>query len=418
MEFIANLFPGSFQPSLQPASTCLESHGAILNALPASHSGLNAVSVNQNLAVIPGDWQSGDITSSFYDVTPTEPCVAAAFAEIKNSDFIAFDDAFLDVLGPGAKLERIESFSPDQWHVNEAPVYLPESNELLYSDTSLAGLLYAINIDTHEVRQVPSDPPLQNVNGGTYHRGKVYVATNGGTVRGVFELNVTTGRTEAIVNNYRGRHLNSPNDLIFDSRSNMYFTDPTYGLAQNWPGVQAPELPNAIYRFHPHTKALQALSNSAVMMPNGLALSADEKTLYVADSNSSSLELSSQRAVFAFDIRQGGLLDSPRLIYQVESGWPDGLRVTVSGLLVIAIAGGADCVDPNTGALVGRINTPDDIIFNLEPARGKGFWLLTGKKHIYKATIKEGPVESWVAGNPPIIHQALNKIAGLWKKEL
>lgn len=198
----------------------------------------------------------------------------------------------------------------------------------------------------------------------------------------------------------------------------MYFTDPTYGLAQNWPGVKAPELPNAIYRFNPRTKALQALSNSALMMPNGLALSADEKTLYVADSNSSRLELSSQRAVFAFDIRQGGLLDSPRLIYQVESGWPDGLRVTESGLLVIAIAGGADFVDPNTGALVGRINTPDDIIFNLEPARGKGVWLLTGKKHIYKATIKEGPVESWVAGTPPIIHHALNKIAGLWKKEL
>lgn len=198
MEFIANLFPGSFQPSLQPASTCMESHGAILNALPASHSGLNAVSVNQNLAVIPGKWKNGEISecldmakcyrqrakgitaSSFYDVTPTEPCVAAAFAEIKNSDFIAFDDAFLDVLGPKVKLERIQTFPHDQWHVHEAPVYLPETNELLYSDTSLAGLLYAINIDTHEVRKILSGPPLQNVNGGTYYRGKVCVATNGG----------------------------------------------------------------------------------------------------------------------------------------------------------------------------------------------------------------------------------------------
>ncbi|KAK4505439.1 hypothetical protein PRZ48_003402 [Zasmidium cellare] len=418
MDIIANLFPGSFQPSLQPASTCLETHGAILNALPASHSALNAVSVNQNVAVIPGEWQSGDIPSPFYDITPTEPCVTAAFAQIKNADFISFDDAFLDVLGVDAKLERIQSFPQGQWHVHEAPVYLPETNELLYSDTSLAGLLYAINIDTHEVRKIPSDPPLQNVNGGTYHRGKVYVATNGGSVRGIFELNVTTGRTEAMVNNYRGRHLNSPNDLIFDSRSNMYFTDPTYGIAQNWPGVQAPELPNAIYRFDPRTKALQALSSSALVMPNGLALSADEKTLYVADSNSSHLEPASQRAVFAFDIRQGGLLDHPRLIYQVESGWPDGLRVTESGLLVIAVAGGADIIDPNTGTLLGRINTPGDIIFNLEPARGKGVWLLTGQKHIYKATIKEGPVQSWIAGNPPIIHQALEKIGSLWRKEL
>lgn len=261
-----------------------------------------------------------------------------------------------------------------------------------------------------------TDPPLQNVNGGTYHRGKVYVATNGGAVRGIYEVNITTGQAKPNVNNYRGRHLNSPNDLIFDSRSNMYFTDPTYGIAQNWPGVQAPELPNAIYRFDPRTKALQALSNSAILMPNGLALSADEKTLYVADSNSSCLGLASQRAVFAFDIRQGGLLDSPRLVYQVESGWPDGLRVTENGLLVVAVAGGVDVVDPNTGALLGKIHTPDDIIFNLEPARGKGVWLLTGEKHIYKATIAEGPVQSWVAGNPPVIHQALDKIASIWRR--
>lgn len=373
--------------------------------------------------------------SPFYDIKSTEPCVLTAFAQIKRADFISLDDTFFDVIGSEAKLEKIQSFPPDQHHVHEAPVYLPDTNELLYSDTSLAGTLHAINIDSHkvsrtqeqrlilrtddfQVRKITTDPPLANVNGGTYHRGSVYVATNGGPVRGIFEVNVTTGRAETIVNNYRGRHLNSPNDLIFDSRSNLYFTDPTYGYDQSWPNVQPPELPNAIYRYDPRTKALQALSNSAILMPNGLALSADEKTLYVADSSSSSMELASQRAVFAFDIRQGDLLDSPRLVYQVESGWPDGLRVTESGLLIVGVAGGADIVDPNTGMLLGKINTPDDIVFNLEPARGKGVWLLTGKKNIYKVTMKEGPVKSWVAGNPPFVHQALEKVAGLWRKEL
>ena len=251
------------------------------------------------------------------------------------------------------------------------------------------------------------------MNGGTYHRGDVYVATNGGHARGIYKVNVTSGKAEALVNNYRGRHLNSPNDLIFDSRSNLYFTDPTYGYDQGWPKVQSPELPNAIYRFDPRTKALTTLSNSAVLMPNGLALSADEETLYVADSSSSSMEPASQRAIFAFDIREGGLLDAPRLVYQVESGWPDGLRVTKSGLLIVGVYGGADIVDPKTGTLLGKINAPDDIIFNLEPARGNGVWLLTGKKHIYKVTISETAVQPWVARNPPFIHAIFKSVAGL-----
>lgn len=93
------------------------------------------------------------IATPFYDITPTEPCVSAAFAEIRNADFLALDDAFFNVLGPDAKLERIQSFPPEQHHVHEAPVYLPETNELLYSDTSVAGFMYAINIDTHKVKR-------------------------------------------------------------------------------------------------------------------------------------------------------------------------------------------------------------------------------------------------------------------------
>lgn len=116
----------------------------------------------------------------------------------------------------------------------------------------------------------------------------------------------------------------------------------------------------------------------------------------MADSSSTDNKFDSQRAVFAFDAIDHGMglqtFGSPRLVYQVESGWPDGVRVTGSGLLMVGVAGGADVVDPRSGALLGKINTPDDIIFNLEPARGKGVWLLTGQKHIYKASIKEGPV--------------------------
>lgn len=212
-------------------------------------------------------------------------------------------------------------------------------------------------------------------------------------MRGIFSINVTTGWTKPILNNYRGRHFNSPNDLIFDSNNNIYFTDPTYGWAQQWPGVQQPELPNAIYHFDTRSKAVTALSNSPVHYPNGLALSLDERTLYVADSNSSFGSPTSVRNVWAFDVEHSStILRNPRLVYQAESGWPDGLRVSRNGLLFIAVAGGADVVDPQTGLLLGKIATPGDIILNLEPANGErdGVWLLTGNKAVYKVTLAEG----------------------------
>lgn len=72
--------------------------------------------------------------------------------KIRLAEFIALDDVFMEVLGSNARLEKIQSFPADKHHVHEAPVYLPETNELLYSDTSEAGILHAINIDSREVR--------------------------------------------------------------------------------------------------------------------------------------------------------------------------------------------------------------------------------------------------------------------------
>jgi gluconolactonase len=76
-----------------------------------------------------------------------------------------------------------------------------------------------------QVRGIETNPRLHNVNGGTYYHGEVFVVENGGSVRGVWRLNVTNGVAECICNNYRGRHLNSPNDLIFDSKGDIYFTE-------------------------------------------------------------------------------------------------------------------------------------------------------------------------------------------------
>lgn len=71
---------------------------------------------------------------------------------MKASDFIAWDVSFFNLVGPNAKLERIQSFVGQPAHVHEAPAYVPETNELFFADTSETGWLWAINVDTYQVR--------------------------------------------------------------------------------------------------------------------------------------------------------------------------------------------------------------------------------------------------------------------------
>ncbi|KAK4894780.1 hypothetical protein LTR27_007168 [Elasticomyces elasticus] len=411
---------------------------SLLGNVPASFSSVSVVLLERNLAVLPESWQIPDLTSSLFDCETANDALTDILSTIKQADFIAWDQSFLDIIGTSAKLERIQSFPDDENHVHEAPVYLSETNELLFSDTHVTGWLWAINIDTHETRKIHTNPALEHVNGGTYHNGYAYLATNGGSTRGLFRVNVTSGHAECILNNYRGRHLlnskavcdteagshnesslpiwlstGSPNDLIFDSNSNILFTDPPYGW-HNW-GVEDPELPTAVYQFNTKTGALRALTNSVVLTPNGLALSPDESVLYVADSNSSlnsASHLGSARNVWAFDYSYS-MLSNPRLVYQVESGWPDGLRVTQGGLLMVAVAGGVDVVDPSNGLLLGKINTSGDIIFNLEPVIGKGggLWMLTGKRHTYKVTIATGGVKERSSVGSTNLRDAISQVS-------
>lgn len=90
--------------------------------------------------------------SSFYDIRLHDDNFnfSEALSYVRNTDFIAWDTQFLEIIGPDASIERIAAF-PGEEHVHEAPVYMQETNELLFSDTSALGWLWAIDVDTHEV---------------------------------------------------------------------------------------------------------------------------------------------------------------------------------------------------------------------------------------------------------------------------
>lgn len=89
---------------------------------------------------------------SIHDIKPADRELSNKLASAKESHFMIWSGIFADLIGPKGKLEKIQSFGEGERNVHEAPAYLPETNELLFSDTTIVGWLWAVNVDTHEAR--------------------------------------------------------------------------------------------------------------------------------------------------------------------------------------------------------------------------------------------------------------------------
>jgi len=157
------------------------------------------------------------------------------------------------------------------------------------------------------------------------------------------------GKFTTLADRYNGKRLNSPNDLVYKSNGDLYFTDPPYGLPKTFddPGR---ELPYAgVYRLGKDGKVtLLADENKA---PNGIAFSRDEKTLYVADT---------VRILWtAYPVLADGTVGQGRIFFDASKtskgvpGAPDGLKVDVQGNIWSAAPGGIFVIAPD-GTLLGR----------------------------------------------------------------
>jgi gluconolactonase len=171
---------------------------------------------------------------------------------------------------------------------------------------------------------------------------------------------------ETLAGEYRGKRFNSPNDLALDTSGNLYFTDPPYGLAK---GADDParELDwSGIYRLAPDGQVF--LLYQALSRPNGIALSPDEKTLYVANSDPEEATWTS------FRIEEDGSLGKPFVFHdatglvKAKPGLPDGLKVDSKGNIFATGPGGIFVFSPK-GDLLGTINTGEptaNLAFNTD----------------------------------------------------
>lgn len=160
------------------------------------------------------------------------------------------------------------------------------------------------------------------------------------------------GGKQTLSDRYLGKRLNSPNDCVFDSRGNLYFTDPPYGLPENYDDDRRELDFCGVYRLSSDGELV--LLTDKLTRPNGLAFSPDETTLYVANSDPG-------RAIWtAYPVREDGTLGTGSVFYDVTEearelpGLPDGLKVDGEGNLWATGPGGVSILSP-LGTLLGRI---------------------------------------------------------------
>ena len=160
-------------------------------------------------------------------------------------------------------------------------------------------------------------------------------------------------RVTTLVDKFEGKKLNSPNDLVYHSDGSLYFTDPPYGLPKGDDDAAKELKFNGVYRLA--NGKLQAIVKD-LTRPNGIALSPDEKTLYVANSDEK------RKVWMRYDLAAGGTASNGRVLADVtaekEDGLPDGMKVDAQGNVYATGPGGVWVFAPD-GKHLGTIKPPE-----------------------------------------------------------
>ncbi len=212
----------------------------------------------------------------------------------------------------------------DGFQFTEGPLWLP-SGELIFSDIP-ADTIYRGN------KTVFRHPSGQS-NGLTLDlEGRLIAAEHKN--RRVSRTNAD-GTVETLADRYDGKRFNSPNDVIVRSDGMVFFTDPPYGLEG---GLGGPNDELGFSGVYAVTLAGDVkLLVKDFKRPNGLALSPDEKTLYIADTQAGHIR--------AFDVAADGALSNDRVLCAIRG--PDGMKVDVKGNIWCTGGAGVEVFSPS-----------------------------------------------------------------------
>ena len=282
---------------------------------------------------------------------PDEPAAPGAGAILRV-------DPRLDALVPAdASIEKLA----DGFVFTEGPVWIQNESRLLFSDVR-ANAIYqwteaegaSAFIDPVFAGDVTGRRSVSS-NGLTLDaEGRLIICEHGNRLISRLEAD---GTRTTLVDNYQGGRLNSPNDAVYSTDGWLYFTDPPYGLE----GLEESPMReldfNGIYRLSPDGELELLFADQT--RPNGIALSPDERTLYVANSDAD------DKVWYAYDLGDDGL-SNQHVFYDVNDqtapGAADGMTVDLAGHIFATGPGGVWIFAPD-GTHLGTIQL-DEVVAN------------------------------------------------------
>ena len=266
-----------------------------------------------------------------------------------DPDILSHDKRFKAKLG-NTPIQRL--YHSEQMLWAEGCAWNAVGRYLVWSDIPNNRQLRWLDEDGHvtEFRQ-----PSGNSNGNTFDFQGRQLSCEHGNRRVVrYEHD---GSVTVIADQWQGKRLNAPNDIVVHPDGGIWFTDPGYGIMMNYEGKKAPlEIKEAVYRVDPQTGKLDLVSDEE-RKPNGICFSPDYKRLYIADG-----------PISVYDVVDGVKLKNRRPFCSMKlgdkKGGADGIRCDVEGNIWAgagwAGAGydGAHCIAPD-GQCIGQILLPE-----------------------------------------------------------
>ena len=310
-----------------------------------------------------------------------KPIATSSAVEIYEKDIARY-------IPRDAELEKLaEGF---QW--SEGPLWLPDDNKLLFTDVPGNTIYQWDEENGNSVFLTPSGPEPDDVPhlravganglvlGEEYNH--IYMAVHGH--RAVMAMDLGSKSTTILTNEYEGRKFNSPNDLVLSKNGPVYFTDPPFGLAERNDSPHKEQPVNGVYRVDPDGTTHLLIED--MTLPNGVALSPDEKTLYVTNSDGA------DAVVRAYDLSADGRVSNMRVFYDFAAakaknleGAPDGMAIAPDGTMFVTGPGGVHIVRAD-GKALGLIN-PGKRVANCTFGNRNQFLYLTAHDQLMRLPV-------------------------------
>ena len=239
----------------------------------------------------------------------------------------------------------------------EGPLWVPALNALLFTDPPANIVRRWSRASGTSVFLSPSGAPGTDpksirepgANGLALDRsGGLLLANSGG--RSIDRVDLRTGARTMLVDRYQGRRFNSPNDMHVARDGAIYFTDPPYGLTEGDTSALKEQSVNGVYRWVAGRQPV--LIDGALTRPNGIALSPDERRLFVSVSDEKAPR------IMVYDLDRRGLpirsrvwLDAAPLQVPGAKGLTDGMKIARDGTMFCSAPGGLMILTPDAKPL-------------------------------------------------------------------